>query len=133
MTKDIVKLSELLKNVCLYYDFAKPTEKEAIIKLIFSELTIIEDTLEYKCKRGFQALENRFISVCDPTGSRSLQLQYRFPIFSPLPLRFRVSKIRENLFDSPTQSVQTLCLGSQLFHSLCSLKTCDPTGSRTPI
>ncbi len=69
--KDVVKLSELLKNVYLYYFHANPQEKEAIIKIIFSELSLSENTLKYKVKKGFQALENRFNPVYDPTGSRT--------------------------------------------------------------
>ena len=64
---DILKLSELLKIGSAYYSFAKSPEKERIIKIIFSELLISETTLQFKCKNGFQALENRFLSVCDPT------------------------------------------------------------------
>jgi site-specific DNA recombinase len=64
---DILKLSELLKTGSAYYSSAKSSEKEQIIKIIFSELLISENTLQYKCKNGFQALESRFLLVCDPT------------------------------------------------------------------
>jgi hypothetical protein len=69
--KDIVKLSELLKYAREYYSFANSREKEKIIRTIFSELSISGDMLKYKCKNGFQALENRFISSCDLTGNRT--------------------------------------------------------------
>lgn len=65
--EDIVKLSELLKSGSSYYSFAKSSEKERLIKIIFSELFISGNTLEYKCKNGFQALESRFSHVCDQT------------------------------------------------------------------
>ena len=65
---DILKLSELLKTGSAYYSMAKSPEKERIIKIIFSELSFSENTLQCKCKNGFQALENRFLLVCDPTG-----------------------------------------------------------------
>lgn len=70
--KDVQKLSELVKNVVPYYEYAKPHEKEAIVRIIFSELYLSENTLEYKCKTAFACLENRFTTVCDPTGNRTL-------------------------------------------------------------
>jgi site-specific DNA recombinase len=65
---DILKLSELLKIGSGSYSFAKSHEKEQIIKLICSELYFSENTLQFKCKNGFRALENRNLLVCDPTG-----------------------------------------------------------------
>jgi site-specific DNA recombinase len=69
--KDIEKLSELIKDVVPVYDFAKPHEKEKIIRVIFSELYVAQDVLQYKVKKGFEAFENRFVAVCDPTESRT--------------------------------------------------------------
>ena len=69
--RDVVKLSELIKNLYLLYENATPYEKEAIIKELFSELTINGETLQYQCTRGFQPLAHRFISICDLTGSRT--------------------------------------------------------------
>ena len=69
--KDIEKLSELLKDVVPVYDFAKPHEKEKIIRVIFSELYVAQDVLQYEVKKGFEAFENRFVAVCDPTGNRT--------------------------------------------------------------
>jgi site-specific DNA recombinase len=66
--EDIQKLSELLKIGSAYYSFAKSPEKERFISIIFSELSISENTLQYKCKNGFQALENRFAMSCDPSA-----------------------------------------------------------------
>ena len=59
--KDVVKLSELLKNAYLYYQIANPAEKDAIIREIFSELTLNGEALEYQCKKGFEPLKNRFV------------------------------------------------------------------------
>jgi hypothetical protein len=66
--RDVVSLSELLKNAAVVYYSATPEEKEAIIRVIFSELTLSRKTVNYKCKNGFAALASRFISVCDPIG-----------------------------------------------------------------
>ncbi len=65
--ENFVKLSELLKTLYLHYEFANPYEKEQMIKTIFSELYLFGKDLKYKCKNGFQALENRFIPVCAQT------------------------------------------------------------------
>lgn len=69
--KEVQKLSELIKNVAVYYQFAKPHEKEQIVRVIFSELYISQDTLQFKVKKGFEAFENRFLAVCDLTGNRT--------------------------------------------------------------
>ena len=62
--KDIVKLSELLKDTGVYYSFVDSREKEEITRVIFSELFVSENTFNFKCKNGFQALESRFNAVC---------------------------------------------------------------------
>lgn len=69
--KDVIKLSELLKNVAPVYSLASPQEKERIIRVIFSELILNGETLDYKCRKGFAALASRLFSVCDPTGNRT--------------------------------------------------------------
>jgi DNA invertase Pin-like site-specific DNA recombinase len=61
--KDVVKLSELLKTLYPYYENALAYEKEELVRKIFSELSFDEDTLKYKCKNGFQALESRFVAM----------------------------------------------------------------------
>jgi len=66
--KDIQKLSELIKDIVPYYNFAKPQEKERIVRVIFSELYVAENTLKYKCKKGFECFENRFDAFCEPLG-----------------------------------------------------------------
>ncbi len=74
--KDIEKLSELIKDIVPVYDFAKPHEKEKIIRVIFSELYVAQDVLKYKVKKGFEAFEDRFVVVSDPTENRSPSHQY---------------------------------------------------------
>lgn len=70
--QDIAKLSELVKNVVPIYKIAKPHEKEEIVRIIFSELYVTENSFNYKCKKGFECFENRFSAVCDPTENRTL-------------------------------------------------------------
>ena len=69
--KDVIRLSELLKNAAPYYSHATPSERDEIIRVIFSELVLSDNTLQYKCKKGFQSLESRFVAVCDLTGNRT--------------------------------------------------------------
>lgn len=66
--KDVEKLSELLKGAYPIYHLAKPAEKDRIIRIIFSELALSENTLEYKCKNGFQALASRFVASSGPNA-----------------------------------------------------------------
>jgi site-specific DNA recombinase len=66
--KEIMKLSELVKTVYSYYQSGDSCEKEAIIKIIFSELRLDETGLKYKVKKEFQALQSRFLAPCDLTG-----------------------------------------------------------------
>ena len=72
VVKDLVTLSELLKDAEVYYSFAKTEEREQVARTIFSELSISGNTLKYQCKNGFKALESRFNASHDPTGSRTL-------------------------------------------------------------
>jgi len=65
--KDIEKLSELIKDVVPVYNFAKPHEKEKIIRIIFSELYVSQDVLQYKVKKGFEAFEDRLVAICEPS------------------------------------------------------------------
>jgi len=63
--KEVRKLSELLKTLYPYYEKAISVEKEEITRKLFSELSFDGDMLKFKGKNGFQALENRFVPVCD--------------------------------------------------------------------
>lgn len=58
VVEDVQKLSELLKHSLEYYSNAKSLEKEQMAKLIFSELFVSENALQYHCKSGFQVLNN---------------------------------------------------------------------------
>ncbi len=66
--KDIVLLSELLKNAAVVYSADTPLEKRKIIEPIFYELSFNRNIVEYKCKNGFRALQSRFVASCDPTA-----------------------------------------------------------------
>jgi len=63
----VYELSELAKNAQLSYEKGKPAEKEGFSKLMFSELTLSENTLKFKCQNGFKSLEDHSWSVSDPT------------------------------------------------------------------
>ncbi|HEY4513066.1 MAG TPA: recombinase family protein [Candidatus Paceibacterota bacterium] len=65
VVKDVVFLSELLEDAYLYYTLAKAPEKQRIITKIFSELTVSEETMKYKCRNGFKVLENKKSLLCD--------------------------------------------------------------------
>ena len=69
--KEAVKLSELLKSPKLLYKPAEPPEKDEMIRIVFSELTIKGETLGYSCKKGFIPLASRFFPNYDPTGNRT--------------------------------------------------------------
>lgn len=62
--EDVVKLSELLNNLIPLAEKANMTERDTISRLVLSELFIEDNTLRFKCKNGFQALEKYFISYC---------------------------------------------------------------------
>ncbi|HEY5368348.1 MAG TPA: recombinase family protein [Hanamia sp.] len=66
--KDVVILSELIKDACVYYYKANSFEKQDIIRIIFSELTLFNNELKYKCRNGCEALERRFVLSGDPSG-----------------------------------------------------------------
>ena len=75
--KDVVLLSELLEDAYLYYTLANPTEKQKIITKVFSELTLSESTMQYKCRNGFKVFENKKSLLCDPTRNRTAILSLR--------------------------------------------------------
>jgi len=66
--RDVRTISELVKSRRIVYDFANPSEKDRIIRSLFSELTLVENTLQFKCKTGLAALERRFIASGDLVG-----------------------------------------------------------------
>jgi hypothetical protein len=59
--KDIVKISELLKDNAAYWSFANSHEKEQIMRVIFSELSLSENTLQFKVKKGFVSFQTRLL------------------------------------------------------------------------
>ncbi len=68
---EIMKLSELLESAYLHYYIGKSKAKEMYMRLIFSELKFSGNTLEYKCKNGFRALQKRLLPICDSTENRT--------------------------------------------------------------
>ena len=68
VVKDLIILSELLKDAYLCYFFAKPDEKKRIIQTVFSELYLSENSLEYKCKNGFRLLDRKKFPICGRWG-----------------------------------------------------------------
>lgn len=70
--KDLLKLSELLKYGYEIYKLATSEEKAELIHVVFSELYLSENTLTYKCRNGFEALQSRFIPSCGQGGTRTL-------------------------------------------------------------
>ena len=48
----------------MYYDYATTEEKEKIARIIFSELRVTENTLEYKLTPGMKPFEERLFGVC---------------------------------------------------------------------
>jgi site-specific DNA recombinase len=72
--KDLVLLSELLKDAYLYYQYAKTHEKKEIIEKIFSELYLSGDTLTYKAKKGFRLLEKDSVLSGGPYRTRTCHL-----------------------------------------------------------
>ncbi len=70
--KDLVKLSELLRYGYGMYSLAKSAEKERLTRIIFSELTLSGNTLKYKCRNGFRALQSRFVPSCAGGETRTL-------------------------------------------------------------
>lgn len=58
--REVIKLSELVKDALPHYNLCNSYEKEQITKIIFSELSFSGKTLNFKTKNGFQSLESRF-------------------------------------------------------------------------
>ncbi len=71
VVKDLVKLSEILRDAYLYYKLANPSEKQQIITKVFSEIRFSHDTLAYQCRNGFRVLEDRSFVFGDPGRNRT--------------------------------------------------------------
>ncbi len=61
--KDLLKLSELLKRAYFCYISANSVQKARFAEILFSELSLSENTLNYKAQKGFQVFENRLDSL----------------------------------------------------------------------
>jgi len=68
LVKDVILFSELLENAETVYIKSNPHQKEQIIRLIFSELFVAQDMLEYKIKKGLEPFDDRISALCDPTA-----------------------------------------------------------------
>lgn len=66
VVKDLILLSELLKDAYLYYCSAKQYEKKLLIQTVFYELYLDGNVFQYKTKNGFNLLESRFMSSGAP-------------------------------------------------------------------
>ncbi len=73
VAQKVIELSELLKNLMLYDFIANPAEKDKFTRYIFSELYFSENSLQYKCKNGFEALEQRLVPFWCPGEDLNLQ------------------------------------------------------------
>ncbi len=64
LMKELIKLSELVKTLSIQYDYAEPREKDEIIRILFSELWVSENTLEYILNSSVECLKSRFAASC---------------------------------------------------------------------
>jgi len=77
IAEELQKLSELLKSGLVYYEYGKSLDREQVVRLIFSELSVSDKTFQYQCKKGFQVLKSRLYPNCSLTTwiSESLALE----------------------------------------------------------
>lgn len=57
--EDVLKLSELLEMTVPLYENAEPYDKEKIARIVFSELSIAHDTVQYKLQEGFRVFSRK--------------------------------------------------------------------------
>lgn len=62
--QNVYKLSELLKDFIPQWEFANSHEKQDLLKIMFSELSISEKTMDYKVTNGLVPIQSRFFSLC---------------------------------------------------------------------
>lgn len=98
--KDVIKLSELLKDLGGYSYLSNYHEKEKIYRCIFSELSLFNNNLRYQCKNGFAFLQSRFVSVCDQTD-----------LLSELPAYTKVIKEDVRQLEYVLGSLNSIALG----------------------
>ena len=70
--QNVYKLSELLKDFIPQWEYANSYEKEDLIKIMFSELSVSENTLDYKVTKGLVPIQSRFFSLCAGGETRTL-------------------------------------------------------------
>lgn len=70
--ENVYKLSELLKDFIPQWEFANSHEKQDLLKIMFSELSISEKTLNYKVTKGLIPIQSRFFSLCAGGETRTL-------------------------------------------------------------
>lgn len=66
LVDDVVKLSELIKNVIPIYDFATPHEKEDITRILISELYVDQNSVDFEPIPELKSFFMRENAVCDP-------------------------------------------------------------------
>ena len=71
LVDDVVKLSELIKNVVPIYDYANSHEKEAIARVLVSELYVDENTVDFSPMLHLKGFVNRKNAIGDPTENRT--------------------------------------------------------------
>ena len=89
---DATKLSELLKFLTVYYEDAKSPEKEGVVRCLFSELTLSENTFGYSLKSEFQLLERHSAVSGAPDTWLSELLKHREEIQEGIKLIERVTE-----------------------------------------
>lgn len=62
--QNVYKLSELLKDFIPQWEFANSYEKQDLLKIMFSELYVFENTLDYKVVSGLEPIKSRMFSYC---------------------------------------------------------------------
>lgn len=78
--KDVITLSELLKNLATLNDLANPMEKDAILRKLFSELVVTDNGLIYKAHGDVDCLKRHRGASCAPNGTFSELLVSRYLI-----------------------------------------------------
>ena len=64
--KEVCKLSELLKTLGMRWNYLLIDEKERIARLVFFELWMTGNVLEFSCTSGFKPIETRLSAMCEP-------------------------------------------------------------------
>ena len=67
MIQEVVKYSELLKNVTELYNLAKTSEKEAIVQKICSELLLDQNSAQLSPKIGLEPIFQLKNLLCEET------------------------------------------------------------------